>query len=80
MIDDLLYGKIAGPEGSVRRETKEITENISVEYEVTVKDGQEQAVIKTITITSRGQHKVVVDDKTIVEPAPPPVYDDACYY
>lgn len=79
MIDDILYGKIAGTDGSVRRETKEIAENISVEYEVTVKDGQEQAVIKTVTVTSRGQYKVVVDDKIIVEPSQP-ILDEACYY
>jgi len=78
MIEDLLYGEIK-PEGLVRSETEKITDHVTVEYEVTTKNGEDHYLIKSITITSHSNMTVKVDEKTVVQP-PQPYYDDGCYF
>lgn len=76
---DILYDPITPPEGSQRKEIKQIDDYISVEYTVTVKDGQEEYEVTSVTVTSHSNMTVTVDSNVVVKPTPPPVYDD-CYY
>lgn len=77
MIDDILYDKIHS-DGSKRIEKRTINEQIEVEFEVTIKDGNEEWNIKTITVSSK-KSKVVVDGRVIHDPNPPVYTDDGCY-